>query len=95
MDLWFLEDMDIDKGIWNKRYSIQFVTKDHSSRPPCPLHVLEDGRILMWGAELQERVLGVYDPRTGMYATLASMEDYDSVRMHLGSLLCLSGLLQS
>jgi hypothetical protein len=33
MDLWFLVDMDIDKGIWTKRYSID--CKEHASyRPP-------------------------------------------------------------
>ena len=95
MDLWFLVDMDIDTGHWNKRYSIRCVPRcrEHAYRPPFPLHVLEDGRIVIWGAE-KERVLGVYDPRTNMYAKLASMEEYSSVRMHLGSLLC-SGLRQS
>ena len=82
--------MDIDKGIWTRRYSVD--CKEHAAyRPPCPLHVLDDGRLVIWGAE-QERVLGVYDPRTNTYAKLDSMEDYGSVRMYLGSLLCSSGL---
>jgi hypothetical protein len=90
MDLWFLADMDIDKGIWTNRYSID--CKEHAAyRPPCPLHVLNDGKLVIWGAE-QKRVLGVYDPRTNMYAKQPSMEEYGSVCMYLGGLLCSASL---
>ncbi|CAL5089106.1 unnamed protein product [Urochloa decumbens] len=88
MDLWFLVDMDIHKRLWSKRYSIR--CESHAHMHPYPLHLLSDGRILVWGAE-QERVLKVYDPITRVWANLASMEQYGLVRMHIGSLLC-SGL---
>lgn len=53
--------------------------------PPCPLIILEDGRIVTWVEWLD--VLVVYDPRTQTWEDLATLEYYFAIGMHQGSLL--------
>nr|TKW30997.1 hypothetical protein SEVIR_2G076400v2 [Setaria viridis] len=57
MDLWFLVDMDVDKGLWTKRFSIHCTTrcKQYACNSPYPLLLLDDGRIVMWEDVIQVR----------------------------------------
>ncbi|TVU38157.1 hypothetical protein EJB05_11511, partial [Eragrostis curvula] len=87
MDLWFL--VDVDKGLWTKRYSILCGPnwKYHTPNPPCPLVVLDDGRLVVgYGWAL---ILRAFDPRTCSWEDLAELPDpEDSIGLYKGNLLC-------
>ncbi|KAL6638947.1 hypothetical protein ACP70R_022677 [Stipagrostis hirtigluma subsp. patula] len=85
MGIWFLEDMD--KGLWIKRHSIGYMPdcKYDQFILPYPMTVLKDGRIVIW-VQLKQ-VLAAYDPKTGILADLAEVDDYCAVGMLEGSLL--------
>ncbi|KAI4977870.1 hypothetical protein ZWY2020_014424 [Hordeum vulgare] len=76
-DLWFL--MDIEKCLWNKRYSI-----DHQSENlfAQPVDILNDGRIVISTSGL----LRFYNPVTKTY-TDCGMRKSTSVGTYTGSLL--------
>ncbi|CAL5079002.1 unnamed protein product [Urochloa decumbens] len=90
MDLWFLVDMDVDKGLWTKRYSLQCAGPCEmyasTSNNSYPLLVLDDGRIATW--EERTGVVRVYDPRTSKWDDIAALENYFSVNIYRGNLLC-------
>ncbi|CAL5089131.1 unnamed protein product [Urochloa decumbens] len=91
MDLWFLVDMDVDKGIWTKRYSLRCETRcelyeSSKSSDSYPLLVLDDGRIVMW--EEVTHVLRVYDPRASKWDDITTVKNYSSVSIYRGNLLC-------
>ncbi|CAL5083810.1 unnamed protein product [Urochloa decumbens] len=83
LDLWFLTD--VDRGLWDKRYSIP-CTPRWELQAPYPLVVLDDGKVVIWLK--WPRVLKAYDPRMGTWTDLAKLEDYHFVGMLEGSLLC-------
>ncbi|KAL6643959.1 hypothetical protein ACP70R_018725 [Stipagrostis hirtigluma subsp. patula] len=88
-DLWFL-DMEREKPLWTKRYTIPRKSPWDSHRDYIyPLVVLDDRQIVIW--EERAQLLMSYEPRTSRSANLASVKDYLVVQMHHGSLLC-SGL---
>nr|TKW30996.1 hypothetical protein SEVIR_2G076300v2 [Setaria viridis] len=88
MDLWFLVDMDVDKGLWTKRFSIHCTTlcKGYKCHSPYPLLLLDDGRIVIWEDVI--KVLRVYDPRTSKWDDITTLNNYFSVNMYRGNLLC-------
>ncbi|KAF8670900.1 hypothetical protein HU200_050167 [Digitaria exilis] len=86
MNLWFL--VDADKGIWDKKYSVQCETRcdmSHVCDPPHPLVILGDGRIVF---RLKGGVIRAYDASTTMWADLANLQGYPVLGLHQGSLLC-------
>ncbi|KAK3139706.1 hypothetical protein QOZ80_5AG0388340 [Eleusine coracana subsp. coracana] len=84
VDLWFLVDMD--KGLWTKRYSVCCSLTSWDECRLRPLVVLADGRIAFRG--FYRRVLMAYDPKTSTWDDLASVGGYSSIAMLNGSLLC-------
>jgi F-box interacting protein len=80
MDLWFFVDMDADKGLWTKRFSIC-----RASWTSHPLLLLDDGRIAVY--EERAQVLRVYDPRTSKWADTATLKDYLFMSAYQGNLL--------
>jgi hypothetical protein len=80
MDLWFLVDMDADKGLWTKRFSIC-----RASWTSHPLLLLDDGKIAVY--EERAQVLRVYDPRTSKWADTATLKDYLFMSAYQGNLL--------
>ncbi|CAL5084857.1 unnamed protein product [Urochloa decumbens] len=86
MDLWFLVEMN--KGSWTKRYSIQYASHMECDAfyRPYPLLVLDDGKVVVWFRNKQ--VLRAYDPRIGTWEDMAMLENYRSaLSMYEGSLL--------
>ncbi|TVU38154.1 hypothetical protein EJB05_11508, partial [Eragrostis curvula] len=93
MDLWFL--VDVDKGLWTKRYSMHCGPhwEHHPSYPPCPLVVLDDGRLVV-GSDWA-RVLRAFDPRTCSWADLVELlDEANPIGLYEGNLLC-PGLSES
>lgn len=90
IDLWFLEDMDVDKaGLWTKRYSIRCATyncRGYASSDSYPLLVLDDGRIAMWD-EGSAHALRAYDPITSSRDDLATLTNCSSMSVYQGNLL--------
>ncbi|CAN6222799.1 unnamed protein product [Urochloa humidicola] len=88
MDIWFL--VDIDKGVWSRRYSIQCGPEwvHWGQFYPRPVVVLDDGRLVV--SMHTEPVIRIYDPRTSTWATVmvTGGEKYSSICSHVGSLLC-------
>lgn len=80
IDLWFLVEMDVDKGLWTKRVSIQRTTpcKQYAFNNSYPLLLLDDGRMILWK---ENQVLRVYDPRTSKRDDITTLENYTSVNM--------------
>jgi hypothetical protein len=94
IDLWFLLDMVMDKGLWTKRCSTRYAASSCLREPNIfsptePLVLLEDGKIVRWVEE--KRFLRVYDPRTRMWEDLAKLEHCYAANVYTGNLLC-SGL---
>ncbi|CAL5083809.1 unnamed protein product [Urochloa decumbens] len=84
LDLWFL--VDVDRGLWNKRYSMKY-SHWMQEEAPYPLVVLDDGKVVLtWVGT--SRTLITYDPRTGAWAYLVKLEDCHFMGMLEGSLLC-------
>lgn len=76
-DLWFL--MDIEKCLWNKRYSIDPQRENLFAQP---VDILNDGRIVISAPGL----LRLYNPVTKTY-TDCGMRKSSSVGTYTGSLL--------
>ncbi|KAF8659590.1 hypothetical protein HU200_058344 [Digitaria exilis] len=84
-DLWFL--VDVDKGLWTKRYSVETTTvESRRFDKPLPLVILDDGRIVFW--KQQQNALRVYDPEARRWDDVATVKDYFCIGMFKGSLLC-------
>ncbi|CAL4939481.1 unnamed protein product [Urochloa decumbens] len=86
MDIWFLVEMN--KGSWTKRYSIQYASDMvcDAFYHPYPLLVLDDGKVVVWFRNKQ--ILRAYDPRIGTWEDMAMLENYRSaVSIYQGSLL--------
>ncbi|CAL5079358.1 unnamed protein product [Urochloa decumbens] len=85
MDIWFL--VDIDKGVWSRRYSVQCEPEWVHHREFYPVAMLNDGRLVM--SMLTERVIRMYDPRTSTWATVmvTGGEEYAAGSSHVGRLL--------
>lgn len=80
MDLWFL--MDVEKGLWVKKYSIRY---RREYRRAYPLLVLDDERIIFI---IQSKdILISYDPKTDTYTDMMHLQDYRSIGIYTGSLL--------
>ncbi|CAL5076616.1 unnamed protein product [Urochloa decumbens] len=88
MEIWFL--VDVDKGVWSRRYSIQCAPEwVHRRGQLYPVVVLDDGRVVIMSM-LTEPVIRIYDPRTRAWANvMVSGEKYADVYVcsHVGSLL--------
>ncbi|TVU38156.1 hypothetical protein EJB05_11510, partial [Eragrostis curvula] len=85
MDLWFL--MDVDKGLWTKQYSMHCDCGPDWDDRPCPLVVLDDGRLVV-GSECV-RVLRAFDPKTCTWADLVPKQDEECpIVLYEGNLLC-------
>ncbi|CAL5078988.1 unnamed protein product [Urochloa decumbens] len=86
MEIWFL--VDIDKGVWSRRYSIQCAPEWVHRGRFYPVVVLDDGRVVM--SMHTEPVIRIYDPRTRTWDNvMVSGEKYADVSVcsHVGSLL--------
>lgn len=81
MDLWFL--IDIEKGIWVKKYSMPSQLAGFRVRP---FLISDDGRILF---KHGTRYLQGYDPRTGTYSHALEVIDTRSIAIYTGNLLSL------
>lgn len=79
LDLWF--SVDLEKGIWEKKYIIGFELEHLFARP---LLTLDDGRIALAASGL----LRIYDPITDSYTDF-EMRGSSSLRIYTGSLLSL------
>ncbi|KAL6595054.1 hypothetical protein ACP70R_048157 [Stipagrostis hirtigluma subsp. patula] len=86
IDLWF--SMDIDKGLWTKRYCLRSVPSLLHEGLVFPLVALDNERILLWvnGAG----ILREYNTRASTSTNLATIQNCFSVSMYQGSLLCSS-----
>jgi hypothetical protein len=80
MDLWFL--MDVEKGLWVKKYSIRY-RRDY--RRAYPLLVLDDERIIFI-MQAKDTLIS-YDPKTDTYTHMFDLQDYRSIGIYTGSLL--------
>uniref|UniRef100_A0ACD5U978 Uncharacterized protein n=2 Tax=Avena sativa TaxID=4498 RepID=A0ACD5U978_AVESA len=80
MDLWFL--MDVEKGLWDKKYSIRY-RSDY--RRAYPLLLLDDERIIF--IMQSKDTLISYDPKTDTYTDMFHLQDYRSIGIYTGSLL--------
>ncbi|CAL5078982.1 unnamed protein product [Urochloa decumbens] len=65
MYIWFL--MDVEKGTWRKRYSVQREW-EYNGYSFYPIVILEDGRIVMWIGYWQ--FMRAYDPRTSTWTSV-------------------------
>lgn len=93
IDLWFLVDMDVDKGLWSKRcsawYAPGFQHEHNVFSRPYPLVRLQDGKLVMWVGGKQQ-VLRAYDPRTRTWDDLTKLENCFAFNTYTGNLLCSS-----
>lgn len=84
IDLWF--SVDIDKGLWTKRYTLQCTPMSPDGEYLSPLMVFNDERLLIWKS--WKRAILSYDPRTSQSVDLATVEIwYHSFVMYQGNLL--------
>lgn len=83
-DLWFL--MDMEKGLWVKKHSIQITVRN--GLRVHPLFLLDDGKIVLVSTE--GTLVITYDPRTKTSADMAEMRGCVSVGLFTGSLLRLA-----
>lgn len=87
-DLWFLTDTD-NALYWTKRYAMRCAPHwEHTLwHPPCPLVILEDGRIVAWLEKEKLYVLVVYDPKSQAWNNFATLDYYFAIGVYQGSLL--------
>lgn len=88
MDLWFL--MDHEKGLWVKKYSIDYYRREDLFS--YPLLVLDDERIVF--VMQLTGLLQVYDPKIETYTDLWQLEDFNSMCIYTGNLLSQEVLLR-